>query len=171
MKRAEKAATIETLREKFRQAKAVVLADYRGLSVERMSALRGRLREAQVEFRVVKNTLARRAAREAGLDGLEAYFEGPTAVALAHGDPVAPPKLLSEFGKEWESLRMKAGLLEGRLLGVEELQAVATLPGLDALRGKLIGLLQAPASRMVSVLAAPGAQVARVLAARATQGG
>jgi large subunit ribosomal protein L10 len=166
----EKKETIDELHEKFSRAKTAVITGYTGINVEQITELRSKLRKSQVEYRVVKNTLARRAVQGTGLEPLKDYFVGPVGIALGFDDVVAPAKVLFEFNKTQEKLQLKIGVLDGKLLQQADIKALATLPSLNSLRGKIIGLLQAPASRMVGVLAAPGGQIARVLKAKAEKG-
>lgn len=170
MNKQEKKETIDELHEKFARAKTAVITGYTGINVEQITELRSKLRKSQVEYRVVKNTLARRAVQGTGLEPLKDYFVGPVGIALGFDDVVAPAKVLFEFNKTQEKLRLKIGVLDGKLLQQADIKALATLPSLNSLRGKIIGLLQAPASRMVGVLAAPGGQIARVLKAKADKG-
>lgn len=170
MNKQEKKETIDELHEKFARAKTAVLTGYTGINVEQITELRSKLRKSQVEYRVVKNTLARRAVQGTGLEPLKDYFVGPVGIALGFDDVVAPAKVLFEFNKTQEKLQLKIGVLDGKLLQQADIKALATLPSLNSLRGKIIGLLQAPASRMVGVLAAPGGQIARVLKAKAEKG-
>ncbi len=169
MKRPEKQQVISELQEKFSRAKAAVLTEYRGLSVHELEELRIQLRGVDVEYRVVKNTLAVRAAAGTGLECLRESFTGPVGIALSYRDPLSPAKVLTEFAKKQEKLRLVVGALEGRVVSAEGLKGLATLPGLDQLRARLVGLLQAPAARLARVLAAPGTQVARVMKARSEQ--
>lgn len=155
MKRAEKEAQVELIQKKFSQAKAVVLTDYRGLTVEEMTELRKKLREAEVEFRVVKNTLARLAARKANIEGLEPYLEGPTAIAFGEKDPVAPAKILHSFARDHKNLELKMGIVENRILDRQELAALATLPSREVLLAQLAGVMQAPLRNLGMVLSAP----------------
>jgi large subunit ribosomal protein L10 len=148
----DKKEAIDELHEKFARAKTAVITGYSGINVEQITELRSKLRKSQVEYRVVKNTLARRAAEGTGLEPLKDYFVGPVGIALSYDDVVAPAKVLFEFNKQ------------------ADIKALASLPSLNALRGKIVGLLQAPASRMVGVLAAPGGQIARVMKAKADKG-
>lgn len=166
--RSQKEESVAELREKFGRAKSVIVADYRGLSVVQVDSLRGKLREAGdgFEYRVAKNTLLRRATADTGLAPLAECFAGPTAVALSFGDPVRLAKVLVDYAKEHEKFELKAGYMDGRTLTPADIATIATLPSLDALRGKLVGLLQAPAQKLVSVLVAPGAQLARLVEAR-----
>ena len=170
MNKQEKKETIDELHEKFARAKTAVITGYSGINVEQITELRSKLRKSQVEYRVVKNTLARRAVQGTGLEPLKDYFVGPVGIALGFDDVVAPAKVLFEFNKTQEKLQLKIGVLDGKLLQQADIKALATLPSLNSLRGKIIGLLQAPASRMVGVLAAPGGQIARVLKAKADKG-
>jgi large subunit ribosomal protein L10 len=166
----DKQEVITELHEKFSRAKTAILTGYTGINVEQITELRSKLRESKVEYRVVKNTLARRAAEGTGLAELKDHFVGPIGIALGYDDPVAPAKVLQEFSKTQEKLELKIGMLEGKLLKQADIKALANLPSLDALRGKIIGLLQAPASRIARVLQAPGGQVARVIKAKADKG-
>lgn len=166
----KKKDTIDELHEKFSRAKSAVVTHYSGINVEQITELRSKLRKAQVEYRVVKNTLAKRAAEGTGLAPLKDHFVGPVGIALGFEDVVAPAKVLFEFGKTQEKLQLKAGVLEGKLLQPADIKALATLPSLNALRGKIVGLLQAPASRIVGVLQAPAGQLARVVQAKADKG-
>ena len=170
MRKAEKQDVINELHEKFARAKSAVLTGYSGINVEQITELRSKLRQSKVEYRVVKNTLARKAAEGTGLEALKDYFVGPIGIALGYDDPVAPAKVLQEFSKSQQKLELKVGVLEGKLLKQADVKALASLPSLNALRGKIVGLLQAPASRIVGVLQAPGGQVARVLRAKADKG-
>lgn len=166
MRKEEKQEVINELRDKFAKAKAAVLTGYSGINVEQITELRSKLRQAKVEYRVVKNTLARKAAEGTGIAPLKDYFVGPIGIALGYDDPVAPAKILSDFGKTQEKLELKVGVLDGRLLKQADIKALASLPSLNALRAKIVGLLQAPASRLVGLMAAPGGQIARVLKAK-----
>lgn len=170
MNKQEKKDAISELHEKFGRAKTAVITGYSGINVEQITELRSKLRSANVEYRVVKNTLARKASEGTGLEPLKDHFVGPVGIALGFDDVIAPAKVLSEFNKTQAKLELKVGVLDGKLLRQADIKALATLPSLDALRGKLIGLLQAPASRIVGVLAAPGGQIARVLKAKADKG-
>lgn len=170
MRKDEKKELIDELREKFSRAKVAVLTGYTGINVEQITDLRTKLSRSKIEYRVVKNTLARKAAEGTTLEPLKDYFVGPIGVALGYDDPVIPAKLLHEFQKEQAKLELKVGVLDGRLIKQADIKALANLPSLNALRAKIIGLLQAPASRIVGVLAAPGGQIARVLKAKAEKG-
>jgi large subunit ribosomal protein L10 len=170
LNRDEKKEAIGQLHEKFARAKTAIITGYSGITVEQVTELRSQLRKAKVEYRVVKNTLARKASEGTGLEPLKDHFVGPVGIALSYDDVVAPAKVLSDFSKTQDKLQLKVGVLDGKLLKPADIKALASLPSLDVLRGKIIGLLQAPASRMVGVLAAPGGQLARVMKAKADKG-
>lgn len=167
--RAQKEQEVAELRESFARATSVFVADYRGLDVQAVHDLRKRLRgegAGRYEYRVTKNTLLRRAVEGSSLAPLEASFDGPTSIAIAYGDPVRLAKLLVDWAKGHEVFKLKAGWLEGRPLAREEIATLATLPSLEELRGRIVGLLLAPATKLVRVVAAPAAQLARVVEAR-----
>ena len=170
MNKEEKKEAIDKLHEKFARAKTAVITGYSGINVEQITELRSKLRKAQVEYRVVKNTLARKAAEGTGLEPLKDHFIGPVGIALGYDDVVAPAKVLYDFNKTQAKLELRIGVLDGKLLKQADIKALASLPSLNALRGMIVGLLQAPASRIVGVLAAPGGQIARVMKAKADKG-
>jgi large subunit ribosomal protein L10 len=166
----EKKEAIDELHEKFARAKTAIITGYTGINVEQITDLRAKLRTSKVEYRVVKNTLARKAVEGTSLEPLKDYFVGPVGIALGFDDVVAPAKVLFDFNKIQAKLELKIGVLHGKLLKPADIKALASLPSLNALRGKIVGLLQAPASRMVGVLAAPAGQIARVMKAKADKG-
>jgi large subunit ribosomal protein L10 len=135
---------VAEIAEKFRASKSTVIVDYRGLNVAEITELRKRLREAGVEFKVYKNTLTRRALAEVGLEGLNDVFTGPNAIAFSNEDVVAPAKILSEFAKDHEALEIKAGVIEGNIATIEEINALAKLPSREGLLSMLLSVLQAP---------------------------
>ncbi|HHP51442.1 MAG TPA: 50S ribosomal protein L10 [Moorella mulderi] len=151
-KREVKAAITANLKEKLGRSIITVLADYRGMNVADMTDLRRKLREAGVEFKVVKNTLTRRAAQELGIEGLDPYLEGPTAAAFSEADPVAPVKILLAAIREGKSLKLKGGVLQGKAIGEEGVKALATLPPREQLLAQVVGGIQAPLVHLVSVL-------------------
>jgi large subunit ribosomal protein L10 len=166
MPTAQKAAEIDLLTDRFERAQMTILADYRGLSVSQLQDLRARLRPADSEFRVAKNTLVRIAAERAGVEGLETYLEGPTAVMFAFGDVVAPAKALSDFARTSRILQVKAGLMNGQVVSAEDVEAIATLPPREELVGKLVSMLASPMARVVGVLSGPSRSVAYLVNAR-----
>jgi len=148
----EKQKVVEALKEKFQNSKVAVLANYRGLDVAAVTALRRRLRESGGELKVAKNTLAGIAAREAGLQGLDPYLEGPTAIAFGFADPVSPAKILTEFAREFKQLEIKGGILGGKILPDQDIRRLADLPAREVLLGKVLGGMQAPLYGLVNVL-------------------
>ncbi|TCJ18688.1 50S ribosomal protein L10 [Rubrobacter taiwanensis] len=151
MKREEKARVIEELTEKL-QGNSVIAVNYQGLNVARSNELRARSREAGVEFLVVKNTLARRAAEAAGAEALSEFMVGPTAVALSQ-DPVASAKLMTEIAGDVETFEIKGGLLDGgRLVSAAEVEQLSRLPGREQLLAQVVGGFQAPIAGLVNVL-------------------
>lgn len=141
---AKKAALVEEVSEKFKAAASVVIVDYRGLTVDEVTRLRKQLREANVEMKVIKNSILSRAAKAAGLEGLDEVFTGPTAVAFSNEDVVAPAKIMDEFAKEEKALEIKGGIIEGSVATLEEVQALAKLPNREGLLSMLLSVLQAP---------------------------
>jgi large subunit ribosomal protein L10 len=149
---AEKHASVAELKEKLGNVKGAVLADYRGLNVADATKLRRTLREAGVEFRVVKNTMTRIAANEVGIQGLDTYLEGPTAIAFGFDDPVSAAKVLAEFAKGNKNLVIKAGIVEGKVVDEAGVKALAALPPREVLIAKMLGSMQAPITGFVNVL-------------------
>jgi large subunit ribosomal protein L10 len=169
MLHSEKIQVVETLTDKFGRAPLAIVADYRGLTVAEMTALRNKVREADGEFLVAKNTLARIAVRDTGCAAVAELLAGPNAFALAYSDPIALAKAVSDFAKDNDKLELKGGVLEGELMGAESVQRLAKMPGRDELRAKLLALLNTPATQLVRVLNAPAQQLAQVLGARKSQ--
>ena len=141
---AKKAAIVEEVTEKFKTAASVVIVDYRGLTVDEVTKLRKQLRDTNVEIRVIKNSILSRAAKAAGLEGLDEVFTGPTAVAFSNEDVVAPAKIIDEFSKEAKALEIKGGIIEGKVSTLEEVTALAKLPSREGLLSMLLSVLQAP---------------------------
>jgi large subunit ribosomal protein L10 len=166
----QKQDAVAELKEKFDRANSVIAVDYRGLGVPAINELRGKLREGgDTEYHVVKNAVLRRAAEGGDVALMSEHFQGPTAVAVSYGDPVAMAKALVDFAKDNEDLELKGGVLDGKAVDLGEIATLATLPSLDALRGKIVGLLQAPAQMVARVLQAPAGQLARLADARRSQ--
>ncbi|OUM98223.1 MAG: 50S ribosomal protein L10 [Firmicutes bacterium ZCTH02-B6] len=152
MPRPEKVAAVEEIREQLAASKAVFVTDYRGLTVAQMTRLRRKLRESGTEYTVVKNTLTRIAARETDAQALDPFLEGPTALAFAKQDPVAAAKALLDFAKESKILQIRGGVLGGKPVGADDIQALANLPPREVLLAQVVGGLQAPISGFVFVL-------------------
>lgn len=141
---ARKEEIVNDITKKFQDAQAVIVVDYRGLTVEQVTELRKQLRDAGVEMRVLKNTMLRRAADAAGIEGLNDVFKGPTAVAFSNEEVVAPAKIIAEFAEKADKLEIKGGLLEGKVATVEEINKIAKLPNREGLLSMLLSVLQAP---------------------------
>jgi large subunit ribosomal protein L10 len=144
MARPEKVAVVDEIRSKLAEADATVLTEYRGLTVKEIAALRGALRPTGTEYKVFKNTLARRAVEEAGVDGVSGLLEGPVALAFVRGDAAAAAKALREFAKSNPALVVKGGLLGERFVGPADIEALADLPPREALLAQIAGAFQAP---------------------------
>lgn len=141
---AKKAELVEIYAEKMKAAASIVVVDSRGLTVEQDTVLRRNLRENDAEFKVVKNSILRRAAEKAGLESLSEIFVGPTAIAFSNEDVIAPAKVINDFTKEAEALEIKGGAIEGAVSSKEEIVALATLPNREGLLSMLLSVLQAP---------------------------
>lgn len=150
--RPEKAGKVAELKDLLSSSKGAVLVDYCGLTVAEDTELRSKMREAGVKYMVAKNTFIRIAAKEAGIEGLDAYLEHNTAVAFSAEDPVAPAKILNDFSKDHKALEIKAGILDGKVITLDEVKALAELPSREELLAKLVGSMQAPISGLVNVL-------------------
>lgn len=142
------------MRKKFAEAKSVIFTEYKGMTVAEISELRDLLRKDGIEFRVVKNTLARIASEDTSLSQAKDLFKGPIAVAIGYHDPVTAPKRLLEFMKKNEKLKLCGGVIEGRLYDLNEVKTIAELPSRDVLLSVLAGALQAPLGKMAAALTA-----------------
>lgn len=159
----EKKKLVEELKEKIGAAKSIVIVDYKGLSVFEDTELRKTLREANVEYRVLKNRLMQKAFNELGYADFDEALNGPTAVAFANGDPVAPAKILLESADKSKKLTVKCGMVDGTYITVDGVKELATLPPKEVLLAKLLGTLEAPISGLARVLNETVAGLARVL--------
>jgi large subunit ribosomal protein L10 len=171
MPKTEKVEKVKELTAEFTSASGAVLADYRGLTVTDATQVRRGLREADARFVVAKNTLARLAAKGAGLDELLPMLEGPTAITFLKGDAVAGAKVLLDMSKRFPALQIKGALVDGTIMGEAQAKSLATLESKEVSFGKLAGMLQAPLARMVFLLQAPLQRMAYALAEHARQGG
>ena len=173
MNRDNKQELVTGMHERLTRAKAVFLADFRGMSVDKATTLRNELRGALVEYKVFKNTLLDRAAQGTDMECLSPYLSGPTAIAISYDDPVSAAKVLSKFAKDPQGkFVLKVGVLSGKLLDVKQIQALAELPSREVLLAKMLGSMQAPATNFVGVLAAlPGSLVRALDAIRAQKAG
>ena len=166
----QKAEQVELLTEKLRKAKVALLTDYRGLTVTQLQDLRGRLRTGNVEYRVIKNTLARRAAEAAGHPALEPELKGPIAIAFGYDDLSVPSKLINEFVRATRlKLDVKGGLVEGRVFSPDQVKQLADLPSRETLLAQLLGTLQSPVGQLVGIMQTPVQQLVGVLDAYKTK--
>lgn len=152
----EKGLIVSEVTTKLREYPCTVIADYRGLNVAQVTQLRKTLREAGVEFQVIKNTLARRATEQAGLTELDEHLSGPTAIAFSKNDLVAPAKILTDFAKKNEQLKVKGGVVEGKVVGLDQIKALAELPSKEGLLSMLLSVLQAPVRNFALAVKAVG---------------
>lgn len=169
MDRTQKEELVASLHETFDNAEMVVVTHNLGLTVSEMEDLRVQLREAGAQFKVTKNRLTRLALKDTKFEGITDLFSGPTGIAYS-ADPVAAARVAVKFAKKNDNLEVVGGALNGEILAVDAVKALALLPSLDELRGKLVGLLQAPATKVAGVLQAPAAQLARVCSAYGAKG-
>lgn len=164
MDRTQKAEAVEELKGIFVESGSLVVAHYAGLTVADLMKLRSRMLAEGCSFKVAKNRLAARALQGTAVEGITSLFKGPTGIAFSK-DPVAAAKVMVEFAKDNKKLVVLGGSVGETVLDAEGVNALATLPSLDQLRGKIVGLIQAPATKIAGVLAAPAGQIARVIGA------
>jgi large subunit ribosomal protein L10 len=172
MKKSDKERVVSELAERLKSSSTLIVADYRGLTMPQIDGLRSKLLEHGARFSVVKNTLTRRAAEEAGTDALLALLEGPTAIAFleSDGDPVAVAKALATVARETQQvLVIRGGIMEGQTISEEDVQNLAKLPPADVLRAQLVGAIAAPMSTVVGLFNAPLRDIVGVLQARIDQ--
>ncbi len=171
MQKADKERVVQELASRLASADSLIVADYRGLTNAQLAALRTELLKHGAKFTVVKNTLTRRAAEEAGADALLAMLEGPTAIAFveADGNPVAVAKALSDAARETKILTLRGGVLSGKTISDAEVETLAKLPPLDVLQAQLVGVIVAPLTQLAAVLNAPLQNLVGLIDARITQ--
>ncbi len=161
----EKKALVEDLHEKLQKANIVILTDYKGLKVEEVNGLRRQLKEAGAEYRVVKNTVLKRASENTDAAVVSDYYEGPTAVVMSYDDPVTPAKILFEFVKNNEKMKIKIGAMNGGLLTADKIIALSKLPSREILLSQLLSVLIGVPTSLVRVLNAVPGQLVNVLSA------
>jgi len=169
LNRTEKQEVIDELHAKMANVKAAILAEPKGLTVEVVTALRKKFRDANIDYRVVKNTLAVRAAKGTPVEPLSESFVGQTALIMSYEDVVAPTKIVSDFAKDREDFAVRIALVEGKVVDVKGVLALAKLPGIQELRGKIASMIAQPATKVARMLGTPGQQLAQVLGARRDQ--
>jgi len=168
LNRTEKEKVIGELHALMEKARAAILAEPKGLDVATVTELRKKFREAKVDYKVVKNTLAKRAAKGTPVEPIADQFVGPTALIMSYDDVVAPAKILVDF-KDRERLGIRRGMVEGQLVDAKGLVALARMPGLPELRARIASAISQPASKLARLIATPGQKLAQVLAAREKQ--
>ena len=149
-----KKAVVEEISKKLNDSASAILYDYRGLTVEEVTELRSKFREAGIDYKVYKNTLVRRAAEIAGMEELKEVLTGPNAIAFGYEDPVTPAKIGSEFAKDHKNLELKAGIVEGEFFGEEEVKELASIPSREVLIGKLLGSIKSPVANFAYLVQA-----------------
>lgn len=154
----QKQQVVAEIAEKLNASVSTVVTDYRGLTVAEVTELRKQLREAGVEYRVLKNTLVRRATAETNLTDMDPFLTGPTAIAFSKEDVVAPAKVLQNFAKEHKNLEIKGGIIEGAVVGPEKVKEIASLPSREGLLSMLLSVLQAPMRNFAYVVKAVAEQ-------------
>ncbi len=169
MNRTEKEQVIGELHDKMAKAKAAIVGEPKGLTVAVVTDLRKKLRDSKVEYRVVKNTLAARAAKGTPVEPIAEKFVGPTAIVMSYDDVVTPAKLLAEFMKDRENFTIRTAVVEGKVIDAKGVQSLAKMPGLQELRGQIAAMIAQPATKLARIVGPPGQQLARVLGARREQ--
>lgn len=168
MIKSQKHESVAAIKEIYKNFNTVIVTHYHGLTVAQITTLRKSLRSNNASLKIVKNTLSKIAASKTEVDSISTLFKGPSAIAYSD-DPIAVAKCIVGFAKTNEQLKIVGGVVNTHLLDTGSVQKLATLPSLDELRGKIIGLLQAPAAKIASLAQAPAAQLARVLHAHSTK--
>ena len=163
MNRTQKQESVKKFAERMKGAKTFLLADYCGLTVKQMTNLRQKLHASKSSMNVIQNRLFKRALKELAIDGLEKYLKGPTAFAFSDSDPVQPAKVLVEFAKGNEKLKVRVGFMDKKLLTVKMIEELASLPSREILLAKFLGSLNSPATNLVGVLSAVPRQLVTAL--------
>jgi large subunit ribosomal protein L10 len=161
----EKIDVVEQFTEKFQKAKSVYITDYQGMDVGAVTDLRKLFRDADVEYRVLKNRLAKRSLNEAGINDLDEHLKGVSSFAIGYDDPVAPAKIIKDFNKKKDVLKLKAVYFEGKVFSAEEAVKLADLPNREALLSQFVGVLQAPMTKLAGTLQASMQKLVRTLGA------
>lgn len=167
MEKSEKEVMIKELNQKFARAQTAIVAEFSKLNVETVTRLRKKLRDSGVDYKVLKNTLAKRAAKGTPVEVVSDDFTGPVAIAIGYDDVVVPAKILQEFIKDLETIKVRSAVVEGKKINAAGVAALAKMPGLPELRAKILGMLNQPAGKLARTLAEPGSRLARLIKARA----
>lgn len=152
LNKSQKKQLVEELHEKFEKSKIVILTDYKGLNVSKINELRRKLTDANIEYRVVKNTLLARASEDTDVAAVKDHFTGPTAIALSYDDPVAPAKVLADFAKDNDKLEIKIGIMGGKLLDMKAIKSLSELPSREVLLSQLLSVMNAVPTALVRSL-------------------
>ena len=166
MLKSEKEILIKELSDKFTRAKGVIVAEFNKLDVDTVNKLRKKLRDGGVEWKVLKNTLAKRAAKGTSVEKISDDFVGPVAVAISYDDVVAPAKILAAFVKGLETVKIRSGVIQGQKIDAAGVQALAKLPGLNELRSTILGMINQPATKLLRTIKEPSASLVRVIKAK-----
>lgn len=169
MNRTEKEEVISQLHALMMKAKTAILAEPRGLNVATVTDLRKKFRDAQIDYKIVKNTLAQRAAKGTPVEALVEKFVGPTALIMSYSDVVAPAKIVVDFAKDRENFAIRSAVVEGRVIDANGVKALAKMPGLQELRATIAMMIAQPATKLVRMISTPGQQLAQVVNARKEQ--
>ena len=169
MNRTEKEEVIGQLHAKMAKAKTAILAEPKGLDVATVTDLRKKFRDAKVDYKIVKNTLAQRAAKGTPVEPLVDKFVGPTALIMSYDDVVAPAKIVVDFAKDRENFAIRTAVVDGKVVDVNGIKALAKMPGLQELRGTIAAMIAQPATKLARMICTPGQQLAQVLNARKDQ--
>ena len=165
MNKENKKNYIEEMKKNFSSNESVMIAQYQGLNVVELDALRKELRENGILFKITKNRITKIAIKDSPVKDLEKFFTGPTAAAMS-SDPITTAKILTKFAKSNNKLKIVAGFMDGKVLDQKEVAIIATLPSLDEARANIVGILAAPAQKIVSILLAPGSKIANLARAK-----
>jgi large subunit ribosomal protein L10 len=163
MPTAQKSAVIEKYTEKFKEAKTIYIAEFEGIDVATVTEVRKKFRDQNIEYKVLKNRLAKISLNNAGISGLDEYLTGANTFIIGYDDPVIPAKILDDFNKKDEKLKLKTVLFEGKVLSAEKAKSISKLPSREVLLGQLVGMLNSPMTKLAATLQAPMQKLAGVL--------
>jgi len=169
LNRTEKEEVIGKLHALMMKAKAAILAEPRGMNVATVTDLRKKFRDAQIDYKIVKNTLAQRAAKGTPVEALAEKFVGPTALIMSYSDVVAPAKIVVDFAKDRENFTIRSAVVEGKVIDANGVKALAKMPGLQELRATIAMMIAQPATKLARMIGTPGQQLAQVVNARKEQ--